>query len=267
MRMTMERPRIGEGHAVWIISEVGVNHGGSVDTAKRLIDAAVKSGASACKFQAWVTGPGDPYAHLCLTADQLAETQAYAREAGILWFATPHTVDAVDILEALEVPLYKIGSAGLANPELLRRVGVTGKPVIMSVGMAQPAEIEAAFKPVLQQVVALLHCVNSYPTPPDELNLRRIQNLKDWYIFDIGYSSHYPGVVDAIAAVAMGACVIEKHITLSRNQEGPDHKASLRPFEFSKMVRAIRALESMMGHGRIEPQPCEMELRAKVWGS
>jgi N-acetylneuraminate synthase len=259
-------PHIGKGQAVWIVAEIGVCHNGDLATALRLVDAAADAGADAVKCQAWTARDGDPYANLRLDAADLAAIQQETQARGLTWFCTPHDAPAVAVLEDLGVTLYKVGSAGLANLALLEAVAATGKPVLMSTGMAWADEIQAAADHFWPQLVAFFHCVNSYPTPASDLNLRRLRRLKKAFGKPVGLSSHYPGTEDAIAAVALGAVAIEKHLTLARHQTGPDHAASLEPVQFQRMVTEVRAVEAMLALKPPGPQLSELQLREAVWG-
>ncbi|MBI2387698.1 MAG: N-acetylneuraminate synthase [Elusimicrobia bacterium] len=275
---------IGAGHPCFIIAEAGVNHNGSLETAKKLIDIAADAGADAVKFQTFkaeesVTASApmaayqkrnDPAAasflsmlkKLELSGDEFLELMAHAKARGILCFSKPAWIGAVDELEAAGVPVYKIGSGDVTFHSLLRRVARTGKPVILSTGMATIPEIREALQ-VLKDggagELAVLHCVTSYPVEPKEANLRAISTMLKEFDCPVGYSDHTTGLEAPLASVALGACIVEKHFTLDRTMPGPDHKASLEPGELAAMVRGIRAVEAALGHGRKEPSPCELE--------
>lgn len=263
----------GPNKAVWVCAEIGVNHGGSVAVACQLIDAAVNAGAEGVKFQAWKAYAGDPYAHLRLDETQLRQTQAYAREKGITWFATPDDIESVDLLARMNVPLFKLGSAAIFNTDLLEAVGRQKKPVILSTGMADDDEANDACYAVMgagASELAVLHCVSAYPTPLVEVNLAAMPGLEFWYggkPSAFGWSSHVTGYYApslAAAAVGLGAKVLEFHLTLDSLAEGPDHASSLEPAELGAVVIAARTVELALGDGVKKPQPSEMALREKL---
>lgn len=265
--------RVGRGHPVFIIAEIGINHQGRMELAQQLIDAAAAAGADAVKFQKrslpdlydaeLLENPnlGEqkfqyllPLLKECeLTIAQLAELQAYAYAAAkdLIFFATPFDVPSADDLASLTIPVFKIGSPDLTNIPLLEHVATLGKPMLVSTGMAEEAEIEASVR-VLQRLgipFGLFHVNSTYPAPFDEVNLRFMDRLAA-YGAPVGYSGHERGIAVALAAVGRGAAMIERHLTLDRNLEGPDHQASLLPGEFAEMVKGIRAIEQALGTGR-----------------
>lgn len=262
--------RVGAGERVFIIAEIGLNHQGNFEKAKQLIDAAASAGADAAKFQkrslpdlydaALLANPnlGEqkfqyllPILQECeFTITQLAELQACCRQRGVIFFATPFDVPSADALATLHVPVYKIGSPDLTNIPLLEHVVQMGKPVLMSTGMAEEGEIDRSAQ-ILQHVgvpFGLFHVNSTYPAPFDEINLRFMNRLQRYGV-PVGYSGHERGIAVALAAVGRGASMIERHLTLDRNQEGPDHKASLLPDEFASMVEGIRQVEQALGSG------------------
>ncbi len=262
--------RIGSGEPVFIIAEIGINHQGKAEAAKQLIDASVDAGADAVKFQkrslpdlydaALLENPNlgeQKFQYLIpllreveLSVEQLAELKAYAEARGAIFFATPFDLPSADDLDALQIPVFKIGSPDLTNLPLLEHVAAKGKPMLMSTGMAEEHEIDTSVQALRRCAVpfGLFHVNSTYPAPFDEVNLRFMDRLARYHV-PVGYSGHERGIAVAIAAVARGATMIERHITLDRNQEGPDHKASLLPQEFAEMVQGIRAVEAALGTG------------------
>lgn len=281
--------RIGAGFPCFIIAEAGVNHNGNPASARRLVDAAVKCGADAVKFQTWVTEklvtPGARMAEyqkrnvgeeqtqfqmlksLELSYRDFEQLKAYADRKGILFLSTPDEEDSADFLFGLGVPVFKIGSGEITNLPFIRHIAKKKRPVILSTGMSTLAEVSAAVGAVRQEGnrdLLLLHCVSNYPADPADCNLRAMLTMAREFGVPVGYSDHTLGVDVAVAAVAMGACVIEKHLTLDRNQAGPDHKASMDVSDFADMVRAIRVAESALGTGVKVPAKCEMQTRKVV---
>lgn len=269
---------------VLIIAEAGVNHNGSIVLAKQLVDAAAEAGADLVKFQTFNaeslsihTAPKAEYQtqttdatqsqfamlhQLELTAEMHEALIAYCRSCNIGFFSSGFDIGSVDYLVSLGAERFKIPSGEVTNLPYLRHVGGFGKPVIMSTGMATLGEIEAALE-VLETAgtqrtqITVLHCNTEYPTPMQDVNLRAMCAIRDAFGVAVGYSDHTTGIEVPIAAVALGAIVIEKHLTLDCNLPGPDHKASLEPDEFALMVSAIRNIEWAMGDGIKCPSPSE----------
>lgn len=280
--------RIGADAPVFIIAEAGVNHNGDLDMAKRLIDVAVAAAADAVKFQSFkaevlvtATAPKANYQtqttpaaesqfemlrKLELSNEDHEELSVYCKSKGILFLSTPFDEASADLLEALSVPVFKISSGDLTNTPLLAHVAKKQKPVILSTGMANLAEVREAIETLnaagCDQVV-LLHCVSDYPADPADVNLRAIQTLRETFDVPVGFSDHTQGLDVALAAAALGASVIEKHFTLDRTLPGPDHRASLEPDELKTFVAGIRTVESSLGNGEKVPTPREIET-AKV---
>ena len=265
---------IDEGHC-FIIAEAGINHGGDLALAHRLIDSAALCQADAVKFQTFdpaELGAPDlaPYA---LPEHAWAELADHAIRRGILFLSTPFDTWSASLLAHLPVPAWKIASGEIINTKLLRWIGGQGQPVLLSTGMATADEITAALKALGKYGgtfggsrgwgVILLHCVSAYPAPPEQMNLRAMDTLRDYFGAPVGLSDHTLGWDIALAAVAMGACVIEKHFTVMDGR-GPDHAMSLRPDEFSSMVRRIRTIEAAMGDGIKRCMPCEEPVKAKA---
>jgi len=280
---------IGPGKPVFIIAEAGVNHNGSLEMAKQLVDAAREVGADAVKFQTWVTeklvAPDAKMAEyqrhnisqdesqfemlkdLELSYDQFREIKAYADRQGIPFFSTPDEEDSADFLEELGVALFKIGSGEVTNLPFLRHVALKGRPIILSTGMSTLGEVESAVRTIEEagnQQLVLLHCVSDYPAEPGECNLKAMDTLRTAFQYPVGFSDHTIRIEIPIAAVARGACVIEKHFTLHKHLPGPDHAMSLEPEEFSRMTQAIRSVEAAWGTGRKWPTPNEMETKRVV---
>lgn len=274
---------ISKSHTL-IIAEAGVNHNGDIELAKCLIDVAADSGADLVKFQtfsaerlATQSAPKADYQNQ--TTDQ-AESQfamlkqlemstemhevliAHCQQRNIGFFSTGFDIQSLDYLASLGARCFKIPSGGITNLPYLRHVGAFGKPVILSTGMATLGEIEAALE-VLETAgtpptqITVLHCNTEYPTPMQDVNLRAMCSIRDAFGVAVGYSDHTAGIEVPIAAVALGAIVLEKHLTLDRNLPGPDHKASLEPDEFAAMVRSIRNIEQAMGYGIKRPSLSE----------
>lgn len=267
---------------IYIIAEAGVNHNGSLEIAKKMVDAAGKAGADAIKFQTFkaenivtqnasraeyqVKNTGEDASQysmlkkLELSYDDFRELKAYCDDSGIEFLSTPFDLESIDFLQELGIRFLKIPSGEITNFPYLRKIGQTGMPVIMSTGMSTLEEVGEAIR-VLREYgsneISLLHCTTEYPAPLDSVNLRAMQTMAEAFNLPVGYSDHTSGIAVSVAAVAMGAVIIEKHFTLDRNMEGPDHKASLEPDELKAMVQSIRDVEMAMGTG--EKTPAESE--------
>jgi N-acetylneuraminate synthase/N,N'-diacetyllegionaminate synthase len=264
---------IGKNEPVFIIAEAGVNHNGNFDLAKKLIDIAKNSNADAVKFQTFkaeelITINTEMVKYqrknvatkekqqqmlkkLELDYDDFKELKKYCDRKNIIFLSTPHTEDAIDFLEPL-IPAYKIGSGDLTNIPFLKKVAVKGKPIILSTGMATMEEVEDSLKVLYTEgnkQVVILHCTTNYPCPLEEVNLRAMQSMQKELNCLVGYSDHTIGILTSIAAIAMGARIIEKHFTLDKNLPGPDHKASLEPAELKKMIHDIRNVENRFKKG------------------
>jgi N,N'-diacetyllegionaminate synthase len=276
--------RIGTGEPVFVIAEAGVNHNGDPDKALRLVDAAAASGADAVKFQTFdptrLASRVAPLAQyqrageapergqiamlnrLRLGDDALATVAGRCRESGILFLSTPFDEPSADLLEELDVPAFKVGSGELTNLPFLRNLAGRGRPLLLSTGMASLDEVGAAVESLRGSgalALALLHCVSSYPAPDREANLRAMDTLRQAFSVPVGYSDHSLGTDVALAAVARGAAVLERHLTLDRELPGPDQALSLDPDEFTDLVRRIRVLEQALGDGLKRSQPSEQE--------
>lgn len=259
---------VGERYPVYIIAEIGINHNGSLDLAKQLIDVAVTSGCNAVKFQKRTVDVvytseelarprespfgatnGDLKRGLEFGFEQYQEIDAYCREKGIAWFASCWDEASVDFIDQFDVPCYKIASASLTDDNLLRHTRSKGKPVVLSTGMSSLDEIFHAVEVLGRQDLVLMHSCSTYPANYDELNLRVIPILQQQFGVPVGYSGHETGIPSSVAAVAIGACMIERHITLERSMWGSDQAASLGPSGFNQLVRDIRLVETALGDG------------------
>lgn len=270
--------------SVYIIAEAGVNHNGRLDLALKLCDAAKEAGVDAVKFQTWKTenivtksaamaayqeentgkeqSQYEMLKELELSYPDFDQINAYCQNIGIQFLSTPDEEESLNYLSSINLPFLKIGSGEVTNIPYLRSIGKKGKKVILSTGMSTLADVENAYNTLLEsgaKEVALLHCTTNYPCPYNEVNLQAIQTLKTAFKCQVGYSDHTMGIEVPIAAVAMGAEIIEKHFTLDKNMEGPDHKASLDPQELKLMVTSIRNIEKAMGDGIKRPNASEQK--------
>ncbi len=268
---------------VMIVAEAGVNHNGDVDTALRLCDAAHEAGADAVKFQTWREGECTgrfavkvPYLDerveadttrfdvsrsMCLSYEHFHTISDYCREIGITFLSTPDGLESLRFLAAeLEVPAVKIGSTEITNLEFVEQVAALKQPVLLSTGLSNLGEVERCVE-ILRRgrtpKFVLLHCTSQYPAPAAEVNLRAMVTLREAFHVPVGFSDHSEGTEAAIAAVGLGAVVLEKHFTLDREMPGPDHAASLEPSELSAMVHSVRKTEIMLGDGIKQRTPSE----------
>jgi len=276
---------VGSVHPCFIIAEAGVNHNGDLGVAKELIDAAAECGADAVKFQTFnadrVVSRAAPKARYQLETTSVRESQwemlrrlelspaahdalrAHCEGRHILFLSTPFDGASVDLLDRLGVPAFKVGSGEITNHPFLDYVARKGRPVILSTGMSFVSEVDEAVRVLFgagNEQVVLLHCVSNYPADPADANLRAMLTMREAFRVPVGFSDHTLGADIAIAAVALGACVLEKHLTLDRNLEGPDHRASMEVDEFASMVKSVRIVERALGHGRKEPVASELEI-------
>lgn len=260
---------VGDGHPAYIVAEIGLNHNGDVEVAKRLIDAAVLSGCDAVKFQKrtpelcvpleqrgalretpWGILTYLEYRHRVeFGAEEYAEIDRYCQERGITWFASAWDEASVDFLEQFSPVCYKVASASLTDHNLLHHIRKTGRPIILSTGMSTMGQIRAAVGVVGLDSLLIAHSTSTYPCPPEQLNLRMIQTLRDSFDCPIGYSGHEVGLQTTCAAVVLGACFVERHITLDRAMWGSDQAASVEPQGFMRLVRDIRVIERALGDG------------------
>jgi N-acetylneuraminate synthase len=260
---------IGDGHPTFIVAEIGINHNGDLEIARRLIDAAVRAGVDAVKFQKRTP-------ELCVPAEQRGmmrdtpwgyityldyrkhiefdeaayrEIDRYCKAKGVTWFASVWDEPSADLMLRLDIPCLKVPSASLTDHNLLRHLRATNKPRILSTGMSTMDQIRAAVEEIGQENLLITHATSTYPCEPDELNLRMIQTLKQTFSCPIGYSGHEVGLVPSVVAVAMGACLVERHITLDRAMWGGDQAASVEPGGFERLVKYIRVTEQSLGDG------------------
>lgn len=275
----------------YIIAEAGVNHNGQLDLALKLCDAAKKAGVDCVKFQTWQTekivtrkaekatyqsentnnaeeSQFDMLKKLELSYEDFRLVQEHCNKIGIDFLSTPdEEYSLAFLMNELHLPLIKIGSGEVTNIPYLRQIASYHKPIILSTGMATLAQVAMAFDTLIAAgapSLSLLHCTTNYPCPKNEVNLRAMQTMKEAFKCPVGYSDHTMGTEIPIAAVAMGAEIIEKHFTLDRNMDGPDHKASLEPHELKYMVDCIRNIEVALGDGIKRPNPSEVEISKVV---
>lgn len=273
---------------VMIIAEAGVNHNGDLNTAKRLIDAAKEAGADAVKFQTYraelLAAPSAKKAdyqyentgknrsqyemlkELELSYDNFKELFTYCNDQNIPFLSSPFDEISMEYLDHLGVEIIKIPSGEITNYRYLKKAASLKKPIILSTGMSTIKEIQGALDLLDEggQEITLLHCSSAYPTPMEDVNLNAMFHLKKAFKRKVGYSDHTMGIEVAVAATALGACVIEKHITLDKTMTGPDHKLSLEPKEFKLMSDSIRNIETAMGNGKKAPSPQELKNRDHV---
>lgn len=275
---------VGDGHPTYIIGEIGINHNGDLDIAKQLIDVARWAGANAVKFQKRtpeLAVPPEqrdkmretPWGYISYMeyrykvefgVEEYREIEAYAKSKGIEWFVSVWDEEAVDFMEAFDPIAYKIPSASLTDHTLLKKVKATKRPIILSTGMSTMEEIKESVALLDIENLMLTHTTSTYPCDPEELNLRMIQTLKDTFPCPIGYSGHEVGLVNSAVAVAMGACLVERHITLDRAMWGSDQAASVEPGGLQRLVKYIRVTEQSLGDGVKKVYESEMPAREKL---
>jgi N-acetylneuraminate synthase len=260
--------KVGIGHPCYIVAEIGINHNGDIDIAKKLIDLAKIAGCDAVKFQKRtvdvVYSPEElakpresPYGNtngdlkygLEFELEEYQEIDRYCKEKNFHWFASCWDEGSVDFIEQFDVPCYKIASACLTDDELIRHTRSKGRPIIMSTGMSTVEQVDHAVEILGKNDLAILHATSTYPSYYEEINLSVIPTLRERYSVPVGYSGHETGIPTSVGAVALGACIVERHITLDRAMWGSDHAASLGPSGIIQMVRDIRLLETAMGDG------------------
>ena len=287
-RITIRRHSVGAGQPVYIIAELSANHQHDFERAKRIVHAAHEAGADAVKLQTYTADTitirsdrepfrikggtlwdgrnlFDLYSEAYTPWDWQPKLKALCQELGLDLFSSAFDPSAVDFLETMDVPVHKIASPELVDVPLIQKMARTGKPLILSTGMATLDEIEealAAARSAGAKQIALLRCTSSYPAPPEEMNLRSIPDMEQRFGVPVGLSDHTPGIAVSVAAVALGASLVEKHLTLSRADGGPDAAFSLEPPEFKALVGAIRSAEKSLGQVRYGPTPHEISTRA-----
>jgi N-acetylneuraminate synthase len=282
--ITIGNRRIGDGHPVYIVAEIGINHNGSIEIAKKLIDAAVHAGCDAVKFQKRtpeLSVPPDqrnkirstPWGDMTyleyrykveFDMDAYRDIDQYCKEKKISWFTSCWDEQAVDFIEQLDPICYKIASASLTDRVLQTRLKATGVPLIQSTGMSTMEQIEAAVDYLQGSELMLMHSTSTYPCPPAELNLRMIQTLREKFEMPVGYSGHEVGLPTTVAAVALGACMVERHITLDRAMWGSDQAASVEPVGFERLVNYIRGVEASLGDGVKKVYDSEVPVMQKL---
>lgn len=260
---------VGDGHPAVIVAEIGINHNGSLEIAKQMIDAAQHAGVDAVKFQKRTPElcvPPDqrgvmretPWGYITyldyrykveFNQEQYQEIDDYCREKGMTWFASVWDEPSVDFMEQYSPVCYKIPSASLTDHALLRKLRSTGRPLVLSTGMSRMEQIEAAVEVLGKDNLMITHATSTYPCEPDELNLNMISTLRQRFPVPIGYSGHEVGLIPSVVAVALGACLVERHITLDRAMWGSDQAASVEPGGFERLVKYVRVTEQSLGDG------------------
>ncbi len=260
---------VGDNHPVYIVAEVGINHNGDLESAKRLIDAAAHAGVDAVKFQKRTPElcvpleqrgqmRETPWGYISYLEyrykvefglDEYREIDRYCKQKGITWFASVWDEPSVDFIDDFDPVCYKVPSASLTDHNLLKHLKKTGRPVIVSTGMSTLEQIQAAVDVFGEENLIISHATSAYPCDPEELNLRMIQTLRQKFTCPIGYSGHEVGLVTSVVAASLGACMVERHITLDRALWGGDQAASVEPGGFERLVKYIRTTEISMGDG------------------
>lgn len=283
-KVSVGKKTIGTGEPVYIIAEIGINHNGDIEIAKQLMDVAVETGCDAVKFQKRTPEICVPEEQKSIPREtpwgsmtyfeykkriefeqiEFEQIDAHAKKIGIDWFASPWDVPSVDFLEGFNVPCQKIASACLTDSELLTAINKTKTTTILSTGMSSMQEIDKAVSLLNEVPLAIAQATSTYPAEASELNLRAIQTFAEKYKIPVGYSGHERGLQVTIAAVALGATFIERHITLDRSMWGTDHSASLEPDGLKKLVRDIRIIELALGDGKKKVYDSEIPIRAKL---
>ncbi|MEM6783444.1 MAG: N-acetylneuraminate synthase family protein [Bacteroidota bacterium] len=275
---------VGDGQPIYIIAEIGINHNGSLDLAKQLIDAAKEAGCDAVKFQKRTPElcvPPEQRSKMRQTPwgyityfeyreqvefgwDEYEQIDAYCKGLGIQWLASCWDEESVKFIEAFDSPAYKIQSAAVTDGPLLEALKDTGRPLVLSTGMSTMEQIHEAVDFLGMDDLVLCHSTSSYPCPPDEINLRMIDTLRATFPYPVGYSGHEVGLPTTVASAAMGACYIERHITLDRAMWGSDQAASVEPGGFKRLVHYIRTVETAMGDGQKRVYESELSSMKKL---
>jgi N-acetylneuraminate synthase len=280
---------IGDGHPTFVIGEIGINHNGDLDITKQLIDVAKWAGADAVKFQKRTPElcvPEDqkgkmretPWGYISYLdyrykvefgKEEYQEIDRYCKEKGMMWFASPWDEESVDFLEDFDPVCYKIASPSLTDEVLLKRLKETGRPLILSTGMSTTEEIQKTVNFLGLDHLMIVHATSAYPCEPEELNLRMIQTLRDAFSVPVGYSGHEVGLIPSVIAVSLGACMVERHITLDRALWGSDQAASVEPGGLRRLVKYIRVAEQSLGDGEKHVYDSEIsslkKLRRSYW--
>jgi N,N'-diacetyllegionaminate synthase len=279
----IDRQVVGAGSKVFVVAEVGINHGGSLSQSRQLIDAAAECGADAVKFQTFhadrlmiptrdrlsqqepgVESAYQMFRRMELSYEDQEKLKGHADSRGIIFLSTPFDEEAVDFLHRIGVPAFKIASSDLTHVALLKHVASKGRPVILSTGMSYLSEVADAvwtLKSGGASELVLMHCVSQYPAGAESLNLRSIQTLQEYFEMPVGYSDHTVGIVAPLIAASLGATIIEKHFTLDKQARGPDHKLSADPDELRLLIQQLRSVETSLGDGRKRPADVEEEPR------
>lgn len=277
---------VGEDEPCYVIAEIGINHNGQIELAKRLIDAAIDADCQAVKFQKRTPAicvPPDqreimretPWGYITYLdyreriefgKTEFDEIDRYCRERGVAWFASCWDVPSIDFVEGYSPPCHKIASASMTDEGILKRLRETGRPLLLSTGMSNLAEIDRAVEVLGRENLIILQCTSTYPAHPEELNLRAIASLRERYGVPVGYSGHEVGLSTSVAAAALGACVVERHVTLDRAMWGTDQAASVEPHGMKRLVRDIRTCQRALGDGIKQVYPSEEPIRGKLRG-
>jgi len=274
---------VGHDAPCFISAEIGINHNGSLDTAYQLIDIAVAAGCDAVKFQkrtvdvvytaeeldrpresVFGNTNGDLKYGLEFGMDSYVKISEYCRSKKIMWYASPWDEQSVDFLEQFDPPCHKVASASLTDDSLLQAMRTTGRPILLSTGMSTLDEIDHAVEILGKQNLLIYHCTSTYPSDDDELNLDVIPKLRQRYDVPIGYSGHEVGVASSLVAATLGACAVERHITVSRSLWGSDQAASLEPSGISRLVRHIRLVPTWQGNGEKQVYDSEIPIKEKL---
>jgi N-acetylneuraminate synthase len=274
---------VGPGRPVFVVAEIGINHNGDLDLAKKLVEAAVGAGCDAVKFQKrtieivytaeerarlrespFGTTNEDLKRGLELGYEEYVEIDRHCRRLGIPWFASCWDQLSVDFVEAFDPPCYKIASACLADDDLLRYHRRRGRPILLSTGMSSPEQITHAVSVLGDEALVLLHCTSTYPSKVEELNLKVIPRLAERFDVPVGYSGHEVGLATTLVAVALGACLVERHLTLDRAMWGSDQASSVEPQGLARLVKDIRAIELALGDGVKRVYDSELPARSKL---
>jgi N-acetylneuraminate synthase len=274
---------IGDGQPCFVLAEIGINHNGSMDTAKQLIDLAVQTGCDAVKFQKRTVDVvytkeelakprpnpfgetnGDLKRGLEFTYEQYKEIDAYCKQKGMMWFASCWDEQSVDFMKKFNPPCYKIASASITDDDLLRYHKKEGKPIILSTGMSDMKIIEHAVEVLGEDNLIIMHCTSTYPSKLEELNLLGVETLKKRFNVPVGYSGHEVGLYTTLAAVVVGACCVERHVTLDRAMWGSDQAASVETQGMKRLVDDIRSWEAAKGDGQIRIYESEIPIMNKL---